>query len=66
MERLIRDLYAYFTEQVEAIPDAHVAFSKAHGMSRADMVTDYIAGMTDRFAINVWKELYVPKDWHSL
>ena len=35
-------------------------------MSRADMVTDYIAGMTDRFAINVWKELYVPKDWHSL
>ncbi len=66
VERLIRDLYAYFMEQVEAIPEAHAAFSKAHGMSRADMVTDYIAGMTDRFAINVWKELYVPKDWHSL
>ena len=66
VERLIRDLYAYFMENHEAIPETHVAFSKAHNMTSDDMVTDYIAGMTDRFAINVWKELFVPKDWHSL
>ena len=66
VERLIRDLYAYFMENHDAIPEAHVAFSKTHDMTSDDMVTDYIAGMTDRFATNVWKELFVPKDWHSL
>ncbi|MDY3118891.1 MAG: deoxyguanosinetriphosphate triphosphohydrolase [Peptoniphilus sp.] len=66
VERLIRDLYTYFMENRRAIPEEHLVFSKAHAMTDEDMVTDYIAGMTDRFAINLWKELYVPKDWHSL
>lgn len=64
--RLIKDLYYYFMEHREAIPKEHLIFAEKHGVSDDDTVTDYIAGMTDRFAINLWKELFVPKDWHTL
>lgn len=66
VERLIKDLYFYFMEHRDAIPKEHLLFAEKHGVSDEDTVTDYIAGMTDRFAINLWKELFVPKDWHTL
>ena len=34
------------------------------GSARA--VCDYISGMTDRYAINLYKELFVPKVWSKL
>lgn len=65
VERLIRDLFYYFKDHREAIPEANLKFGETHAMSDDDIVTDYIAGMTDRFAINIWKALFVPKDWHT-
>ncbi|MDD7362734.1 MAG: deoxyguanosinetriphosphate triphosphohydrolase [Peptoniphilus sp.] len=64
--RLIVDLFTYFKKHLDAIPEEHLAFAERHNVSDDDIVTDYIAGMTDRFAINIWKQLFVPKDWHSL
>ena len=30
------------------------------GASEADRVTDYLAGMTDRFALRAWTDIFVP------
>jgi len=30
------------------------------------IVCDYIAGMTDRYAINKYMEIYVPSSWNIL
>ena len=36
------------------------------GASEADRVIDYLAGMTDRFAIRAWTERFVPHGFAGL
>jgi dGTPase len=52
IERMLRALFDHLTEN----PPAAVA----EGASEAERVSDYLAGMTDRFAVRVFTELSVP------
>jgi dGTPase len=52
IERMLRALFAYSVEN----PPAAVT----RGATEAERVTDYIAGMTDRYAVRVFTELSVP------
>lgn len=57
---IIRQLYKHFTDNPKCVPD---------GVDTDDIhrrVCDYIAGMSDRFAIHIYKELYVPRSWQVL
>ena len=55
IERVLRGLFQWYCEHPEelseGVPDA----------SEADRVIDYLAGMTDRFAIRAWAERFVPQ-----
>ena len=53
IERMLRTLFDYYAENP---PPALVA-----GASPAERVVDYLAGMTDRFAVRVFAELSVPQ-----
>ena len=33
------------------------------GEKKSDVVCDYIAGMTDNYAIEVFEEIYIPRAW---
>jgi dGTPase len=55
IERVMRGLFDWFVEHPEELPAA-----EAGGASDADRVIDYLAGMTDRFAIRAWTERAVP------
>jgi dGTPase len=55
-ERIQRMLRALFDYYVEHLPPAVVP-----NATEAERITDYIAGMTDRFAIRAFSELYVPQ-----
>jgi dGTPase len=60
-ENMIRLLYRHYCDKPQDMgPDAlnHV---ELYGASQA--VTDYIAGMTDRFAVNAFREIYIPRGW---
>lgn len=35
----------------------------SEGEPREQVVCDYIAAMTDRFAIATYEEIYIPKSW---
>lgn len=59
---MLRQMYAYFVAHPEKMPDDE------YNMSDSDepverRVCDYIAGMTDRYAINVFESLFIPKVW---
>jgi dGTPase len=54
IERVMRGLFDWFCEHPEELP------VEVHGASEADRVIDYLAGMTDRFAIRAWTERAVP------
>jgi len=61
-ERLLRDLFASYLQQPLQLPRETLqkADEQAGGLER--VVCDYIAGMTDRFAVQEHKRLYDPEE----
>jgi dGTPase len=55
VERVLRGLFAYYVERPQELPEG------VAGAGEADRVIDYLAGMTDRFAIRAWEERFVPR-----
>ncbi len=55
IQRVLRTLFAFYCEHPERIPPG------SPSTELADQVTDYLAGMTDRFAIRAFEELCVPR-----
>jgi dGTPase len=59
-ERLIRDLFNAYVEQPLQLPNGLQQRAEEHDLHR--VVCDYIAGMTDRYAIQEHKRLYDPEE----
>jgi dGTPase len=55
IERVMRGLFEWYVEHPDELPPA------VDGAGEADRVIDYLAGMTDRFAIRAWTERAVPQ-----
>ena len=61
-KEMLEKLYEYYVNRPEALPaDFHPQVS-FDGMERT--VCDYIAGMTDKYAIDKYTEIFVPMSWH--
>lgn len=58
-ERMLRALYGYFYERPEALPELYQETAKTD-VPRA--ICDYLSSMSDRYAINVFKKLFVPRE----
>ncbi|MGI6151918.1 MAG: deoxyguanosinetriphosphate triphosphohydrolase [Christensenellales bacterium] len=58
---LIEKLYEYFLDHVEDLPWEFVRNLEQEG--REIVAADYIACMTDRFAVRTYQDLFVPKSW---
>lgn len=56
---VIESLYKYYLGNIDKLPPLYRTIAEEDG--DAEAVKDYISGMTDRFAINKYSELYVPK-----
>ncbi len=57
---VLRSLFNYFCDHPDRLPEE---FQATAGSETAVRVTDYVAGMTDRFAIKMYEALFVPKVW---
>jgi dGTPase len=53
IERLMRTLFDFYRE--------HPPISAVAGATEAEAITDYLAGMTDRFALRAFEELSLPR-----
>ena len=51
----------YFTAHPDRLPREYRVIAEEEGALRA--ATDYVSGMTDGFAIEIFEELFVPKSW---
>ena len=63
-EMLIETLYTHYLKHFEELPADMRRMADA-GEPVEKIVCDYISAMTDRFAIAVYEELYIPKSWHG-
>lgn len=59
-ELIVRSLFNYYFDHPDEMP---VEFRPGPGDDVSIHVVDYVAGMTDRFAIKTYLSLFVPKAW---
>ena len=60
-QELIRRLYAYYETHPDRMPDVYRMIAERDSVPRA--VCDYIAGMSDDYAINDYEKLFIPRSW---
>ena len=59
---MLRRMYEYLVKNPDKIPrEERRIYGETDSVERR--VCDYIAGMTDRYAINVFENLFIPKVW---
>ncbi len=58
---IVEKLYRYFIENPEKMPDEYREIARKSDADRA--VCDYISGMSDSYAVDLYTELFVPKFW---
>lgn len=60
-QALVIRLYTHFIKHIDALPEAYQMIAERFDIDRA--VCDYIAGMSDDFAIRTYERLFVPHCW---
>ena len=58
---MLKRLYEHYYTHPEAIPEDFQPQMSLEGMERT--VCDYIAGMTDNYAVDKYTELFIPSGW---
>ncbi len=58
---LVGGIFEYYLKNTEKLPLEYKRICGAEGSERA--VADYVAGMTDQYAITVYSNIYIPKSW---
>lgn len=61
IEHIINSLYGFYLENYEKLP--HEQFNMIDKWGIHEVIKDHIAGMTDRYAIKVFSDFFIPKIW---
>lgn len=64
--KILRELYGYFMEEDIKLPSGEVwgaEINYPEDTPRQRRVCDFIAGMTDRYALDLYTQIFFPKPW---
>lgn len=59
---MLQALYSYYMKYPEKLPADFIPQLDFDGMPR--VICDYIAGMTDKYAISKYEDIFIPSAWH--
>jgi dGTPase len=59
-ERFITQLFSAYMDDPHQLPDTTRGLDKTNGQTLARTICDYIAGMTDRYALQEYQKLFDP------
>lgn len=62
---MIQQLYEYYLQHTDELPNEYIQLME-QGEDKQRAVCDFIAGMSDNYAIAVFKKLMIPEVWHVL
>ncbi|MDF2542732.1 MAG: Deoxyguanosinetriphosphate triphosphohydrolase-like protein [Herbinix sp.] len=62
-EKLLEQLFLYYEKHLELLPEEYLHRMEQNNDPVYQTVCDYIAGMTDRYAVAKYKELMIPSAW---
>ncbi|MBQ8606380.1 MAG: deoxyguanosinetriphosphate triphosphohydrolase [Clostridia bacterium] len=60
---IIETIYGYYTQNPAKMPSEYIGIIQKDGVERA--VADYVSSMTDRFAVDLFTNLFIPKSWDT-
>ena len=60
-EALVEKLYSYYLKNLDRLPDFYRSLMDKFPKER--VICDYIAGMTDQYAVSQYESLFIPKFW---
>ena len=63
-QQMLELLYDYYSKHIEKMPSLYVNLAFNYGIDAA--VCDYIAGMTDIYAVEAFKDLFIPEGWKKI
>lgn len=59
---MLSELYKYYIERPEAMSEEYSRLIE-RGEKKTQAVCDYISGMTDKYSMEKFREIYIPKAW---
>lgn len=62
-KEMLMHLFEYYVKHYDQMPQRYLIYREEEGIERC--VCDFLSGMTDRYAIDRYTELYVPKVWRG-
>ncbi|WP_312812164.1 deoxyguanosinetriphosphate triphosphohydrolase [Sedimentibacter sp.] len=62
---IIEKIFEYYTKNFELLPDFYLQIYNENNLEKNVIIKDYIAGMTDRYAMKIFEDLYIPKPWRQ-
>lgn len=60
---MITNLYEYYMEHIEVLPEEFLKKLETCRETEDRVVCDYIAGMTDTYAVKKFQEYFIPESW---
>ena len=60
-QMLVKRLYEHFRRHLDELPREYMDLADRFTPDRA--VCDYIAGMSDDYAVRLYEKLYLPRSW---
>lgn len=62
--KLLKELYEYYIKRPSAMSSEYQVLMK-RGKSLAQAVCDYLSGMTDKYCMEKFREIYIPRAWEG-
>lgn len=60
--RMVQQLFNYYADHFDQVPHEYARRVQDDELTR---VADFVAGMTDRYAVRLFEHLFVPRSWAS-
>ena len=61
VQNILGSIWEYYVNHIDELPVVYQSIADDEGPQRA--VCDYVSGMTDSYALEVYSELFIPAAW---
>jgi len=61
---ILNGVFGYYLKNPDELPEDYRIVAAQDGLRRA--VCDYVSGMTDKYAMHQYSELFIPEAWHVM
>lgn len=62
---MIQNLYGYYIDHMDQLPEKYLEMIDRGVSTKEQSVCDFIAGMTDAYAVKKFREYFIPEGWEE-